>query len=188
MNMRRASWFCLPAACLLAGLAAAPADARSVSRTTAASRTVLKKEFTGYGVTAPEAQQHALEQARDWLADKNPFGWAPPLEYLTQKSLVRFAEPSGQQFELAGPMQTVKMDLEVNAVQAEDMQKIGRQQRTVARALVVGRVLVGLVALLVVFGGYLKLEEATRGYYTALLRAAALTILALVGAGLWLFS
>jgi hypothetical protein len=48
------------------------------------------------------------------------------------------------------------------------------------------RVLAGLVALLVVAGGYLRLEEATRGYYTTLLRAAAVAFLALVGAGLWL--
>lgn len=185
--MRYASWLCLPAVCLLAGLGASTAHAgRAANRAEAARRTVLKKEFVGYGLTVPEAQQDALVKAHDWLADKDPFGWAPPVEYLTQKSLIRFGEPSPQDFQLAGPMQTVKMDLEVSAAQAEEMQKAGRQLRMTERHQMIGRALAALVALLVVAVGYFRLEEATRGYYTVLLRAVALTILALVGAGLWL--
>ena len=42
------------------------------------------------------------------------------------------------------------------------------------------------MALLLVCGGYLRLEEATRGYYTRLLRLAAFCTLVGVGVGLWL--
>jgi hypothetical protein len=43
----------------------------------------------------------------------------------------------------------------------------------------------GVVALLLVGIGYLRLEEATKGYYTSLLRLSAVGILALVGFVIW---
>jgi hypothetical protein len=183
--MRTAPWLCLPVAALLAGLGASDAFAK-VTRAEAARQPVLKREFTGYGTDLLLAQQHALAQARDWLAEEGPFDWTPPPEYLRQKGLVSFSAPTEQELKLAGPMKVVKMDLTVTAGQAEEIQKVARQHRMTQRQWLLGRVLVGLVALLLVAGGYLRLEEATRGYYTTLLRAAALTVLALVGAGLWL--
>ena len=44
----------------------------------------------------------------------------------------------------------------------------------------------GSVALLIVLGGYLRLEEATRGYYTRVLRLTAAGVLSAVAVGLWI--
>jgi hypothetical protein len=66
------------------------------------------------------------------------------------------------------------------------MQRLARQGRMESRHLILARILGGLVAMLLVLGGYLRLEEATRGYYTSLLRLSAVGVLTAVGAGLWL--
>jgi len=50
------------------------------------------------------------------------------------------------------------------------------------------QILVGVVALLAAVAGYLRLEDATKGYYTTWLRLAAVTFLGLVGAGIWWMS
>jgi hypothetical protein len=63
-----------------------------------------------------------------------------------------------------------------------------RQERATARQSIMVRVLGGLVALLVVIACYLRLEDATKGYYTTLLRVAAVTFVVLVGAGIWLLT
>jgi hypothetical protein len=54
----------------------------------------------------------------------------------------------------------------------------------VSRHLLLARVLGGVVCLLIVVGAYLRLEEATKGYYTRLLRLTAIGILIGVGAAL----
>jgi hypothetical protein len=172
---------------LATGLGASVAFARPPLRLDV-RRTVLKQDFTGYGIDARLAEQHALEQACAWLAEKGPFEWTPPVDYLRQKGLVRFSEPTEKELQLAGPMKVVKLDLEITEGQAEEIRRVARQQRMTQRHLVAARVLVGLVTLLLVAGGYLHLEERTRGYFTTLLRAAAVTVLALVGAGLWLLA
>ncbi len=186
--MRSAPWLFVPVVCLIAGLQVSPAHARP-PRAEAAGRPVLKQEFVGYGITVHDAEQHALEQARDWLAEKGTFDWTPPSpDYLRRKGMVRFSEPTEQELKLAGPMKVVKMTLTVTAAQAEELQQVAREQRMQQRQWLGARVLTGLVVLLLVAGGYLRLEEATRGYYTTLLRAVALGVLALVGAGLWLLA
>ena len=58
---------------------------------------------------------------------------------------------------------------------------------TVLPSLMV-RVLAALVALLAAVACYLRLEDATKGYYTTLLRLAAVGFVALVGAGIWLLT
>lgn len=63
-----------------------------------------------------------------------------------------------------------------------------RQGRAEQRQGAAVRLVAGLVALLAAIAAYLRLEDATKGYYTTLLRLAAVSFVALVGAGIWLFS
>ena len=66
------------------------------------------------------------------------------------------------------------------------MQRHAQQDRVLDRHLLLARVLGGAVAVLLVLAGYLRLEDATRGYYTRLLRLAAIALVALAGVGVWL--
>jgi len=63
-----------------------------------------------------------------------------------------------------------------------------RQDRASLRQGVLVRILGGMVALLAAVACYLRLEDATKGYYTTLLRLAAVGFVALVGAGIWLLT
>jgi hypothetical protein len=182
--MRLASWLGLASLCLFAGLAAA-ADKVAVRRSGPA-QPVFRHEFTGYGITKARAEEHALELAADWLAEQGNLGWTPSPEYLRQEGVVQFGEPAEQNIQDIGPTKVVKMDLEVSPAQAAKLYSKARHERMGQRHVLLGRVLAGLLAVVVVAGGYLRLEEATRGYYTTLLRVAALAVLAAVGAGLWL--
>jgi len=59
-----------------------------------------------------------------------------------------------------------------------------RQDRALLRQGVLVKVLAGLVALLAAVACYLRLEDATKGYYTTLLRLAAVAFVALVVVGI----
>jgi hypothetical protein len=82
-------------------------------------------------------------------------------------------------------MQVVHAKLLITRPQFDKMQDQARQDVRQHRQVMLFRVLAGLVALLLVLGGYLRLEEATRGYYTGLLRLTAAVLLLFVAAGLW---
>jgi hypothetical protein len=180
--MRLAGWLRLVALCVIAGNFSLPAaSARAASSDP--KKPLVKEEFKGYGLTQKLAETNALERACSWLTDNSKFGWIPSPEYLREKNLVKFDEPTEEEFEKAGDfakdrrMKVVKMHLEISADQARDIQKQARQERMGSRHLLLARILGGLVCLLIVVGGYLRLEEATKGYYTRLLRLAGIGIL-----------
>jgi hypothetical protein len=181
--MRPAAWLRLFAVFALAGLLT-PAALAGNRQNGLQKKPVLKEEFTGYGKTVKDAEAHALEQAHAWMAQHANFGWTPSAEYLRERGLVRFGDPTEEEFEKAGLMKVVKGDLEVTPEQAREIQQHARQERMSSRHLLLAKVLGGLVCLLLVVGGYLRLEEATRGYYTRALRLGALGILAVVLLGL----
>ena len=56
------------------------------------------------------------------------------------------------------------------------------------RQLWLGKMLLGVVVLLAAISGYIRLEDATKGFYTGLLRLGMVGVLCAVGAGLWLVS
>ncbi len=92
-----------------------------------------------------------------------------------------------------GVMRRVRLSVWVTQTKMLDMQRqdneYRKQQRQVvahARQLMLGKVLLGLVALLAALVGYFRLEEATKGYYTGWLRLAALGFLAVICTALWL--
>jgi hypothetical protein len=72
--------------------------------------------------------------------------------------------------------------------QEEQYQVKQREARAGARQGVLVRVVGALVAVLAIVALYLRLEDATKGYYTTLLRLAVVAFLALVGAGIWLLT
>jgi hypothetical protein len=146
----------------------------------------VEKTFDGYGPSVRDAEQHALDQAREWLAEHGGFGWTPPESFLRDNQMVRFEEPRDEKLQLAGPVKVVSMHLEVTPRQAEEMRTEGRRERMVAREWLLGRILAGVLGAVVVCLGYLRLEEMTRGYYVRILRAAAGIVLILVCLGLLL--
>jgi hypothetical protein len=188
--MRLAGWFRLIALGAIAGSVSAPCSpvlARPV--TPGPKQPLIKEEFKGYGLTEQDARADALKTARDWLAEHSDLAWAPSPDYLRKKNMIHFGELTEEEFEKSGRIKVVTMQLEITADQAREIQMQARQKHMTSRHLLLARILAGLVCLLLVVGGYLRLEEATKGYYTRLLRLAAIGVLYIlfsIGLGLYL--
>ena len=191
--MRISTWLCPVVSCLIVAYVLAsltPLSARPYPP--AIPKTVLKQEFQGYGLTPKDAEANALERACDWLAANANLGWTPTPEFLRGKEgagAIQFGErsvkKSGIAKDFGGRLQVVQLRLEVTDEQVREMQELGRNQRIKERQKLSLLSLIGAVCLLGVVGGYLRLEEATKGYYTRLLRLAAVSVLLIVVAGLW---
>jgi hypothetical protein len=147
----------------------------------------------GYDLEDPEAaQQAALRKAREsvqkYLNEHyGSLGWRPSLEQLVQAGVVRpEGTPGTHKLNTGEEVQEAHARVELTRNYREGLQRMVLQQHTRQRQWLMARVLAGAVALLLVCAGYLRLEEATRGYYTRLLRLVAFGALTGVGVGLWL--
>jgi hypothetical protein len=142
------------------------------------------------------AREMALAKARERVAQTltatypEVGDWQPSLDDLRKHSLVR---PEGQpQRVRVGDEEVwqVVYRVDVTTPKLQELRKLAMHQallhRLEQRHKSVLLVLAAVVALLLVVAGYLRLEEATRGYYTGLLRLGAAALLLLAGAGLWL--
>jgi hypothetical protein len=182
--MRVSTSLRLVALCLIAGsLAVSPLAARSPAPEP--KKPLYHEEFIGYGTTELAAQRDALSQACSWVEQNVALGWTPKSEYLVDQKIVHFLDPQDKKFEPPmNDMKVVKMQLDITDSQYRDIQKQAQHQRMQERQKTSLLVLIGLVSLLGVVGGYLRLEEATKGYCTFLLRMAAIGVLVVIVAGL----
>jgi len=184
--MRISTWLHLAALCLIAGsLSASQTPLAARPPVAEPNKPLISEEFTGYGTTELAAQKDALKFACTWLKQDSGLDWSPDPDYLVAHKMVRFDEPEDKEFkDLKVTMKVVQMLLEINADQKRDIQKLAQQQRMKERQKYSLLGLIGAAALIGVVGGYLRLEEATKGYYTRLLRIAAISVLVAIVAGL----
>ena len=189
--MRVAGWLRLAALCLIAVNVPASGSlaAAQPSSTENPLKPSLQEEFTGYGKTVKEAENDAIAQSCQWMEKHPDLGCSPGAQYLRVHNMIRpEGEPSDKVFESAGSMKVVKMKLTVSSEQAREIRKQAQvqaqQQRMKSHQWLSLLALIGVVCLLGVVGGYLRLEEATKGYYTRLLRVAAIGAFILIVLGL----
>jgi hypothetical protein len=187
--MRISTWLRLLALCLtVVSLPASPAVAQQQAREP--KKAAFKKEFEGCGINESAARKDALDLACAWLKENSGLDWSPDSEYLVDHNMAHFGEAEDRELEVAkditkdGKLKYVKMQLEITDAQARDIGKQAQQYRMQERQKYSLLALLGGMGLLGVVGGYLRLEEATKGYYTRLLRLAAIGILVVIVAGL----
>jgi hypothetical protein len=172
---------------LLAGCAVAPSGA---ARAVSTGPTWAVK---GYGETIDDARERALEKARDsveeYLERNHPaIGWRPTIRRLLKEGVVKVDDPKQGDFaELKGYEATAHVDLrDANLgklqVVVDEAREQAQEHTIFWRHLLLGRILAALVALFLIVGGYLRLEEMTRGYYTTLLRVGAGAVMLLIAA------
>ncbi len=153
----------------------------------------------GYGPNAAAARDRALEHAQERvekLLRAAAFGSAAggslaeqllTLEYLVRYGVVQAAGRAGAGERLDEDRAMVaRYKVELTREYLSEVQRVAREQRVEERHKLLARVLAGLVVVLLVAAGYLRLEDMTRGYATQLLRMSAFTLLALAAAALWL--
>lgn len=162
-------------------------------------------EVDGYGETEQAARANALRKAQGMveklLREQVNLPWVIPSGQLAPSYLEHY----GVIHEIDKPAPDPKAD---NALRARynvlltdeyvaavckqarqesiAQEKLERQDSVVWRQQFLARIVGGMVVLLLVATGYLRLEEATRGYYTQILRLTAVVLVALAGVGLWL--
>jgi hypothetical protein len=154
---------------------------------------VFSRESIGFGATREDADLAALKEARKdivkFFADQGVvLSWEPALEYISRTLVKNWSEQANTEVLPGQKLREVHLLVELSHSDYRKVLKQNREYVAQNRMLVLGKVLAGLVALLAAVAGYFRLEDATKGYYTAWLRLAALSFVAAVGAGLWLIS
>ncbi len=148
---------------------------------------------TGYGVDAAKADEQALmkaqERVRELLGEKLGKSLRPDMEVLDPGYLARLevVRPAGEPVPVTlkdGDYLEASYRVRLNDNYLREVARFARHQQMSDRHLIAARVLIGLVVLLLVITGYLRLEEATRGYATTMLRVAAVAVLVVAGLGL----
>jgi hypothetical protein len=155
----------------------------------------------GRGMTPEEAKAVALIKAREALLDfvhKHSYDvqHLPPDDFIiSELSEISAPEVIQDDDNLVNVGKyLVRLDLNVTSekfhkiLDYDGQVKMAEHEQLVqGRLFFLGKVLLGIIALLSCMVCYARLEEITKGYYTAWLRLGAVGILCVVGAGLWLF-
>jgi hypothetical protein len=160
------------------------------------AREQLSWDAEGFGATELQAKQEAINNGRETL-----------MEYLASQGFSREWQPSNDFMQGMATWNPIKeqedddkagVDLQVEGLKAQgwsvhfvlksnDLDSLvaqEREYRSEQRMGMLGKGLAGLVALLAAVAGYFRLEEATKGYYTAWLRAGAIAFVGAAGAAL----
>jgi hypothetical protein len=153
---------------------------------------VWAHEVRGFGRTPAEAEQAALDNARDELVgfltqQEPPWHWLPSTEYLRRSRVISDVSP-GEAVDLKGdnqPYQQVKMRVEIDSRTYQEMLGLDRHQRMRDRQLLLAKILSFAVAVAGLVAAYYRLESWTQGFCTGLLRALALLGTAAAGFVFW---
>ena len=196
--MRLARFASLVALILLAAGARAATEGAAIPRARVSAAGDPKYPtwtVTAWGKTVQDGNEVALDRAReeveDYLARQSPpVHWKPSRDWV-DKNLVKTRHPEPKDHDeepLLGQGYDVTLKVEVGPKQYREILENDREQRVQQRALLLARILAGVVALLVAVVGYLRLDEATKGYYTLWLRLGALGLVGGVAAALLLLA
>jgi hypothetical protein len=184
------------------GLSVSEASRRKSTRKAppppAATARPVEEIVDGYGPNAKAARARALENALERIAEilRQEVGdpnWQVPADLLDPEKLekeyavlseVDKPKPAPEANDDRALVARYKIQLTTDYIDAA--QKQAMQERVLARHGLLARLLGGLLAVLLVTAGYLRLEEMTRGYATQLLRLGAFIVLALTGLAIWL--
>jgi hypothetical protein len=150
----------------------------------------LPKEVEGRGQNKKEAKREAVRKAWKAVVDylrslDPPVEWTPSLAYVGHRLGEGTRRPEKDVKVL--PDTTVQYwtwPLAITADDLDEMRYQDRKDRMGERMLFLGKILAGILVLLIVVAGYVRLDEWTKGYYTGWLRLAG-GILVLFGVGLW---
>jgi hypothetical protein len=151
----------------------------------------------GFGETAPAARNRALvhgqERVEKLLRERfREANWTPPQELLAAEALTHYGvlEEQGKPEPAKGlgddRAMVSRYKVQLTNRYLEKVQSVAREHRVEERHKLLARMLGGLVVLLLVVAGYLRLEDMTRGYATTILRVMAVSLVALTCGALWL--
>jgi hypothetical protein len=148
-----------------------------------------------YGPTLEDAKQVAIEDGLLTLEAKLRscnLKWTPSLAFVEQHisgdPKIGDKKPviPGTNGNPGTSMIGASFLIEVSDSDYQEILNADRQVRRDNNQIFLARILATLVTICAAISGYLRLDEATKGYYTNMLRLGSLALVALVGGGLWL--
>jgi hypothetical protein len=165
-------------------------------------------EVKGWGQTQEDAELSALKKARDVVEDylrrrSPPVRWTPTVDYVRdhlKQGAAQRREELDQDVEVGNAKMRVKcwtITVSITPQERKTITDLYEQERAQERRIEQGRVaqermvlltkvLVGVVAGLLALLAYLRLDDATKGYYSRWLAAGAVVVAAAVGLSVWI--
>lgn len=167
--------------CLVCLLAARPARAEEPT---------ISVHKIGLGPTVQDAENNALEQGREWVAEqlRSRYGqrsWSPSVAQLQRDNILRPVDSPIKELLSDGVYYKVVYAVTLTPAHWQKFEERIEHQRVEERHHLMVLVLIGIAVALGVLSVYLYLEESTKGYYTGLLRLGALAVVVLAVLGLW---
>jgi len=155
------------------------------------SSTNQKWRAEAWAETEKDATNFALdklaEETADYLFENGLTDWRPDandVKAILKPTVVRDKDKT--EFKDLGELEHVTVTAELTPPALRKFQKEARQQRASGRMMGLGKGLGMLVVLLTALGGYFRLEEATKGYYTTWLRLTTLGFISAAATTLWI--
>jgi hypothetical protein len=111
--------------------------------------------------------EHAV---RDWLAPDAPAQWKPPARLVDQLIVDARTIPIVKDY---GTLYETTLDVDLTAAHRAELLQVYDREVVAHRLTGFGGVLAFILACLAAVAGYIRADEATKGYYTNWLRAAA---------------
>ncbi|HEV3238508.1 MAG TPA: hypothetical protein VGZ25_16095 [Gemmataceae bacterium] len=148
-----------------------------------------------YGPTVEDAKQLAIDEGQRTLEAKLRrcnLKWTPSLDFVEQhisgdpKIDPNRIEIPGKAGDPGTSMIGASFLIEVSDSDYQEILNADRQVRRDNNQIFLARILAMLVTICAAISGYLRLDDATKGYYTNMLRLGSLALVAVVGGGLWL--
>jgi len=191
--MPSSRWIAVAAFVLILGSARLAFSAREDSSDSAAEDAKVET-VEGHGPTAVKARRVALENAEkrvealleQHFAGRNWEIGQHPLDDVTLRQTGVLKEvgtpaPSPAVVFNDQPTFVAKYRVELTEEYLDTVAKHVRHERVWERQRLLARILAGVVVLLLVTAGYLRLDDASGGYCTRMLRLGALAIVAVAG-------
>jgi hypothetical protein len=143
----------------------------------------LGRERAAAGIVAVEGRISANEpraeadarvqldhRVRDWLAPEVPASWRPPARMIDRLVVGKQIRPVVKPY---GTLYVATLEADLSPPRRQPIVAVYHRQLVAHRLTVLGGVLGFVLACLAAVAGYIRTDEATKGYYTGWLRAAA---------------
>lgn len=152
-------------------------------------------QVEAYGETEKDAVNFAYEKLTDqistYLFQHGLTDWRPSVEDVG--ALIKNGKNNSTKTEQANfndaefeDLKRATVEFELTPSDVRDLQLRARQHRADGRMLGLSKGLGMFLVLLIALGGYFRLEEATKGYYTTWLRLTTVSFIAAAATGVWL--
>jgi hypothetical protein len=147
----------------------------------------------GVGVTLEDAKRNALKNAAleltDFLQEQTPpIEWVPSPEFVWRQLKLDWSEDKVRADPDLVEIHEVELKVEATGKDRDQILQHARHFRVEQRMVWLGWILGGMVLVLAGIAGYIRVDEWSKGYYAAWLRIAAVSFLAAVASGVWLWT